>query len=140
MGFDDDTRRRIFERTDGRCHICWEGLCFTNYGRHGRRGAWEVEHSVPKAKGGTDHLNNLYPAHVACNRRKGKASSKSARAESGRSRAPMSRQQKDKGKRINALGGAVVGGLVGLVFGPWGVLVGLAAGGAIGYEIDPEGG
>lgn len=32
--------------------------------------AWEVDHSKPKAKGGTDHLNNLNPLQWEANREK----------------------------------------------------------------------
>ena len=32
---------------------------------------WEVDHSKPKAAGGTDHLNNLQPLHWQANRNKG---------------------------------------------------------------------
>ena len=30
-----------------------------------------MEHSVPKAKGGTDYLRNLFPACISCNLDKG---------------------------------------------------------------------
>jgi len=32
---------------------------------------WEIDHSKPKSKGGTDHLNNLQPMNPSANRRKG---------------------------------------------------------------------
>ena len=32
---------------------------------------WEIDHSKPKSKGGTDHLNNLQPLKTSANRRKG---------------------------------------------------------------------
>jgi hypothetical protein len=51
----------IYDRTTGRCHLCGKRLAFHNYGCHGTRGAWHIEHSVPRANGGTDHVNNLYP-------------------------------------------------------------------------------
>jgi hypothetical protein len=31
---------------------------------------WEVDHSKPKSKGGTDHLNNLQPLYWLANRQK----------------------------------------------------------------------
>jgi 5-methylcytosine-specific restriction endonuclease McrA len=58
----------IFEKTDGRCHICGTKLAFCRYGQD--RG-WEIEHSIPVSLGGTDRLSNLYAAHIACNREKG---------------------------------------------------------------------
>ena len=33
--------------------------------------AWEVDHSKPKSKGGTDHLNNLQAMNPSANRSKG---------------------------------------------------------------------
>jgi len=33
--------------------------------------AWEVDHSKPVSKGGTDHLNNLQPMNPSANRSKG---------------------------------------------------------------------
>ncbi|MGD0496198.1 MAG: HNH endonuclease signature motif containing protein [Candidatus Bathyarchaeia archaeon] len=40
-------------------------------GRLGKRGAWEVDHSRPLSRGGTDYLRNLVPSCVECNRSKG---------------------------------------------------------------------
>lgn len=60
----------IYQRTSGKCHLCHDPLARSNYARFGERGAWEVEHSVPRARGGTDRLNNLYAAHICCNRSK----------------------------------------------------------------------
>ena len=71
MGFSVETRWRIYDRPSGYCHICGRKLSFQNYGIIDARGAWEVEHSIPWAFGGTDHLNNLYPACISCNRGKG---------------------------------------------------------------------
>ena len=50
---------------------CRKKLAFTNYGRYGKKGAWEVDHSNPISKGGTDYFRNLVPACVECNRSKG---------------------------------------------------------------------
>lgn len=61
---------RIFTTTAGRCHLCHRRLARKNYGADGQRGAWEVDHSLPRARGGSDHGNNLRPAHIACNRSK----------------------------------------------------------------------
>jgi len=79
MVYDNETLNCIYEKTEGHCHICGKKLSFSNYHRLGRTGAWEVDHSVPVAKGGTDHLNNLFPACIACNREKGTVTSRTAR-------------------------------------------------------------
>lgn len=77
MGYSKEKLDTIFARTDRRCHICGKGLCRKNYARPGARGAWEVEHSKPRAREGTDHGNNLYAAHIRCNREKGTLSTRS---------------------------------------------------------------
>src|SRR5439155_18112959 len=71
MSFSDETRSRIYDRTGGNCHLCGKKLSFQHYGIVGARGAWEVEHSIPQSLGGTDHLNNLYAACIACDSREG---------------------------------------------------------------------
>ena len=71
MAFSDERLNRIFGKTDKRCAYCHKQLSWSNYGIRGRRGAWEVDHSLPISRGGTDHLNNLVPACVACNLAKG---------------------------------------------------------------------
>jgi hypothetical protein len=69
--FDNDKLDAIFDKMDGHCRYCGKKLAWKNYGKRDRRGAWAVEHSVSKANGGTDHLNNLFPSCYACNEEKG---------------------------------------------------------------------
>jgi 5-methylcytosine-specific restriction endonuclease McrA len=94
MTYDDATLTKIYVRTNGKCHLCHKKLSFTNYGQGGAKGAWEVEHSIPRANGGTDHLNNLFPAHIGCSREKGTYTSRTARSWNGRTRAPISKERK----------------------------------------------
>jgi hypothetical protein len=134
MPYTEDRLRSIFDKTHGNCHICHGRLAFSNYGAQNAKGtAWEVEHSVPKALGGTDRLNNLYAAHVICNREKGTTSTRSARAQYGNTRAPHSKTKKEQMRDQNMLGagaaGMVIGGLVG---GPPGALIGATLFGALG--------
>ena len=138
MAYDLETLRWIFDRTDGDCHLCCERLCFSNYGKHGRRGAWEVEHSVPLSQGGTNRLNNLYAAHIACNRSKAAQSTRKTRARYGRKRAPYCAEKKAAIRRSNALKGGAIGGLLGSIFGPPGSVIGAAIGAKIGRDIDPN--
>ena len=132
--------RRIFDRTMGRCHICGKTLVFAHYGARvkDQPRAWEIEHSIPRARGGTDRLNNLYAAHVSCNRRKGTRYSRSARLAHGRTRAPMSLAVREQTRAGRMTGGAITGGLVGArVGGPQGALVGGIIGALLGSG-DPE--
>ena len=41
-----------------------------SYGKNTKKG-WEIDHSKPQSKGGTDHLNNLQPMNTKANRKKG---------------------------------------------------------------------
>jgi 5-methylcytosine-specific restriction endonuclease McrA len=63
--------RRIYEKTDGRCHICHSKLSFISHGKDGMRGAWHIDHVKPGANGGSNHGNNLFAACIGCNLDKG---------------------------------------------------------------------
>jgi 5-methylcytosine-specific restriction endonuclease McrA len=71
MGYTDEELSYIYDKNNGYCWHCGKKLAFINYGRYGRKGAWEVDHSNPLSKGGTDYFRNLVPACVECNRSKG---------------------------------------------------------------------
>lgn len=139
MTFDKEQLDRIFDRTSGRCHICAKQLCRNNYGKSGARGAWEIEHSVAKCNGGTDHANNLFAAHISCNRKKGRVTTRTARAWNGKTRAPMSVMRRTKARNENTFLGTVAGGIAGFVIaGPIGALAGSVAGGKFGRSLDPD--
>lgn len=138
MAYDVDKLERIFGKTNGQCHICRTPLSFNNYGKSDARKAWEVEHSVPRAKGGTDHLNNLYAACVPCNRSKGSSSTRSARAKNGYTCAPLSKSK----KMSNALTGGAVGTLATFLVPPHlrvaAAVFGAVMGAVIGHEVEPD--
>lgn len=138
MKYDAKQLERIFSKSNGRCHLCRCELRFHNYGNSNVRGAWEVEHSIPRAKGGTDHLNNLYAACISCNRSKGSSTTRSARAKNGFRSAPFSKKQKVN----NALTGGVIGALSLLFVPPHfrvvAAVVGTAVGAIIGHEVEPD--
>lgn len=139
MAYNKKTLRKIYDRTTGYCHICKKKLSFINYGKASRKGAWEVEHSKPRSKGGYNHLNNLYAACISCNRKKGIRTTRLARSWHNRSRAPLSRVQRKKVKRTNAFGGVLIGAGIGAVAGPVGAMIGAGVGGKLGYDVDPDG-
>lgn len=135
---DGEFLRKVFDRTDGHCHLCGKKLAWKNYAQPGTRGTWEVEHSVPQVAGGTDRLNNLYPACISCNRSKGAESTKSVRARNGRTRAPYSREKKDEIRGRNTILGGLIGLLVGAVLiGRVGALIGFPLVAWIGNSLDP---
>ena len=135
MSFSDQTRWRIYDRTSGYCHICGRKLCFQNYGIIHARGAWEVEHSISWARGGTDHLNNLYAACIPCNRSKGTISTRTVRAWNGRTRAPLSRNRRQEIRNRNGWTGVAVGAAIGARVSPGAAVVCAIVGGLIGDSI-----
>lgn len=138
MAYQEKRLRRIFERTAGRCHICHKKVVWANYGRVDLRGGWEVEHSVPRARGGSDHPTNLYPACIGCNRAKGSKSTRSARARHGKVHAPLSRGGRLWARIENAVAGCLLGMVAGAFVSAEGALVGSWVGGALGYLKPPE--
>ncbi len=52
-----------------RCWLCSEPISPLVSRRH-RRGL-SIDHQVPRSKGGTDAIENLRPAHLGCNSRRG---------------------------------------------------------------------
>jgi 5-methylcytosine-specific restriction endonuclease McrA len=136
---DKERLQKIYRKTDGNCHICHGKLNFSNYAALGANSGWEVEHSKPKSKGGSDNLNNLFAAHITCNRGKGTLHTKTARSHYGNTRAPYSKSKKQKIKNNNTTGGALIGGSIGLaVGGSVGGLIGSFVGGLIGNESSPK--
>lgn len=140
MGFRKNDLRRIFDHSSGKCHICHGWLVFDNYGSMGADGAWEVEHSKPKARGGTDHCNNLYPAHIECNRAKGKKAAQTARRAHGKKRPPLNREQRAKHQEDQAVKGLGLGALLAPLIDPTGLglLAGMILGAAAGRKRDPD--
>ena len=138
MAWTDNELEAIYDRTSGYCHLCSKKLAFTNYAEPGRRGAWEVEHSVPRASGGTDRMNNLYAACIECNRSKQARSTRSCRADNGRSRAPLNRGARRSAKVQSALVGGGLGALLGSLFGPLGTIVGGSLGAHLGHKENPD--
>ncbi len=138
MKREDERLRKIFERTDGRCHLCRAKLGYGKYGAVGRSGSWEIEHSVPRSKGGTDHLNNLYASCISCNRAKGNSSTTTARAQHGHKRAPLSRDRKIN----NAWTWGAVGSMAALFVPPHLRLVtlvtGAVTGAVLGLDSEPD--
>jgi 5-methylcytosine-specific restriction endonuclease McrA len=138
MKISNDKLLTIFDKTMGRCHICRKQLCFSNYGAHGRRGAWEIDHSKPRARGGADHGNNLFAACTSCNRSKGKASSRTARARNGYKAAPYSKKKKVE----NAITRGLLGSAASILVPPQYKLLTALFGGFIGaksgYNKEPK--
>ena len=54
-----DRQARVWNRTEGHCHLCSEKL---------KKDDWQIDHLVPRAKGGPDDDWNLLPICGFCNR------------------------------------------------------------------------
>ncbi len=130
MSYDKKKLDTIYKKTDGRCHLCHKKVVRKNHGILKSRGAWEVDHSVPKVKDGTDKLQNLYPACTSCNRKKGTSSTQVARNKNNVKTAPLSREKKTENAMIGGGVGLIVGCLV--PFGLIGIISGTVIGAAIG--------
>ena len=74
-GFSNEDLNEIYDKNGGYCWHCQKKLSFNNYGRLGAKGAWEVDHSHPLSRGGTDSFRNWVPSCIPCNRSKGDLSS-----------------------------------------------------------------
>lgn len=139
MRFTKEQLDQIYRKTSGYCHLCHTKLSRKNHGQAGERGAWHVEHSVPRAKGGTNHLNNLNPACISCNLDKGVQTTRAARGRNGKTRAPLSVEKRKQAKNENTLLGVLGGGLAGLaVGGPIGAAIGAFAGGSLAGSQNPD--
>jgi 5-methylcytosine-specific restriction endonuclease McrA len=137
--YHEERRRDVFELTRGKCHLCYKQLSFNTYGIHGARGAWHVDHSLPIARGGTNHLNNLRAACITCNLDKSTASSRTARSWHGKRRAPLSTARHDQAKAYNALGAGALGASIGgMIAGPGGAALGGLLGALLGHDADPD--
>jgi len=79
MSYTDEELSHIYNKTRGSCHHCDKRLAWINYGITGARAAWEVDHSVPLSRGGSERFRNLVPACIPCNRSKGDLTSREFR-------------------------------------------------------------
>ncbi len=131
--------KQIFKKTDGNCHLCFKKLKFSNYAKYGLEGPWEIEHSKAKAIGGSNHLNNLFPACIPCNIEKGTLNSRTIRLRYGKLRTPYSKHKKEYIRAENTAAGVIVGSIIGVaVMGPAGGILCGVIGGVIGNNNSPK--
>ena len=55
-------RTAIFVASGGICHLCGGKITVGQ--------AWEIEHVIPLAQGGSDEPDNMRPAHARCHKAK----------------------------------------------------------------------
>ena len=133
MSFSDEQLDGIYHSTSGHCVHCQKKLARKNYGLHGARAAWTVDHSRAQARGGSHHANNLRPACIKCNSTKRDTPARAYRATLGHSGTPLSRKQVAAKREDNRWAGRILGGALGLLTGnPLAVVLAAAGGDAIG--------
>ncbi len=93
----------IYSKTDGCCHLCGKKHRLNGYAV-----TWQREHHIPRARGGSDQVRNLYVACVKCNQIKGTAPSKVVRGWMGLDRIPLSRQAKIRIKEKQELNNSLI--------------------------------
>ncbi|RLI82933.1 HNH endonuclease [Archaeoglobales archaeon] len=59
----EELARRLLEIQGGKCFICEEPIDLELH-------KWEIDHIIPRAKGGRDNENNYAVVHESCNRKK----------------------------------------------------------------------
>ena len=59
-GFTTKQRAAVFSEHGGKCHLCGAPI------QAGQ--AWDIDHVIPLALGGTNDAANLRPAHAKCHR------------------------------------------------------------------------
>lgn len=139
MLFTKQELNAIYRRSTGYCHLCHKKLSRNNYGAHGARGSWHVEHSKPRSRGGTDHINNLYAACIRCNLEKGDMTTRTSRKWNDKTCAPLSPEKRKQAQFENGFAGAITGGLAGVVVaGPIGAVIGVLTGACIGSSQNPD--
>jgi 5-methylcytosine-specific restriction endonuclease McrA len=60
----------VFNKTNGHCHFCGDPVMLEKYGVKDvdENGAWEADHVIQKAKGGSKEYENCLPSCARCNR------------------------------------------------------------------------
>jgi hypothetical protein len=65
-------KRRIYFKTDGRCGICKSIIDLSL--KYPDPASFSIDHIIPRSQGGTHGFDNLQPAHLACNAKRGNKS------------------------------------------------------------------
>lgn len=68
MAFNQAMRVAVLNKNGGKCYLCNEPIDIRLPKTAPK--AYQIEHIVPKAMGGSDALDNLMPSHAVCNNKK----------------------------------------------------------------------
>ena len=61
---------RVYLKNFGMCRSCGKRLVREMHGAVGHPDEWQVDHDIPKSRGGSNNIDNLWPMCAACNRDK----------------------------------------------------------------------
>lgn len=71
MGYSEEEKQYYFnEKPKGHCRHCGKIIVYSHYGDRNKSTGWEIDHSNPKARGGTNNPRNLYSVCSKCNMKK----------------------------------------------------------------------
>lgn len=70
LSYPDEIVNQVYDKTNGYCEYCGKKIHFQNYGIPDATGSWEIDHLIPVSRGGSDGIQNLFPACTFCNRSK----------------------------------------------------------------------
>ena len=73
MGFTTDTRKKVYEKTNGHCYYCSYKLRLSENDLSGNSNIplMQIDHFIPKTLGGGNEIDNLFPSCNFCNSVKG---------------------------------------------------------------------
>jgi len=84
-------------------------------------------------------MNNLYAAHIECNRVKSNMTTRTARGWNGKTRSPMSPEKRETATVQNSVLGFFGGAIAWTVaLGPPGWILGAIGGAFLGSQLDPD--
>ena len=102
VSYDEKDLKRIYDSTNGQCHLTGTVLRFNSYNKLELDDGWEVDHSRAQHRGGTHHPNNLRPALIRVNRSKQAKPARVVRAKYGLKGPPPSRAQVERREAAQA--------------------------------------
>jgi len=68
--FDEEITLVIYNKTNGKCRYCHKNLVYSNRTK-GKKGAWNIAHSIAIANGGSNNIRNLWAACFTHNNNQG---------------------------------------------------------------------
>lgn len=71
MSYSDEKLNKYYDKAGGRCTHCGKTIRWKHYGDRSKGKGWEVDHLIPKSRGGSNRDGNLAASCWGCNASKG---------------------------------------------------------------------